>query len=69
MQDWVNLISSVGFPIVCCFMMWQFIKSTMKDLNDKIDKNTEIMSKLYEQIQYLLFGEDKNDNDKTNFSE
>lgn len=68
MQDWVNLISSVGFPIVCCFMMWQFIKSTLKDLNDKIDKNTEIMSKLYEQIQYLLFGEDKNDDDKTDFS-
>ncbi len=65
MQDWVNLISSVGFPIVCCFMLWQYMKTTMKDFQAKIDKNTEIMTRLYERIETLCFGDN---NDKEDIS-
>lgn len=67
MQDWVNLVSSVGFPIVCCFMLWQYMKTTMKDFQQKLEKNTEMMMKLYEKIDAILFGGNGNDN-QTNVS-
>lgn len=62
MSEWVNLISSVGFPIVCCVMLWQFQRTTLKDFGDKLEKNTEMMTKLYEKIDAVIFGENnKND--------
>lgn len=66
MQDWVSLISSVGFPIVCCFMLWQYMRTTMKDFQQKLEKNTEMMTKIYEKMDAIFFGEDLND--KTDIS-
>ena len=61
MTEWVNLISSVGFPIICCIMLWQFQRTTMADFSAKIEKNTEMMTKLYEKIDTLITGERNDD--------
>lgn len=67
MNEWVNLISSVGFPIICCVMLWQFQRTTMQDFSTKLEKNTEMMTKLYEKIDVVIF-ESGDDHDKNNIS-
>lgn len=46
----VSLISSVGFPIVCCIFMWQYINTTLKDFMKTMNENTKMISKLCEKI-------------------
>ncbi len=36
MQDVVNIISSVGFPIVFCLLMWKYISDQNKHLEEVI---------------------------------
>ena len=37
MESVVNLISTVGFPIVCCIFMWRSYTTTLKDLTQAIN--------------------------------
>ena len=46
----VSLISSVGFPIVCCFFMWKFIQNTLQDFTKSINENTKTIQKLCDKI-------------------
>lgn len=46
MTDWVQIISSVGFPIACCCFMGYFIISTMKDFMRIIENNTDALKEL-----------------------
>lgn len=47
----VSLISSVGFPIVCCFFMWKYINTTLKDFTNTMNENTKMIAKLCEKIE------------------
>mgnify|MGYP003289852812 CR=1 FL=1 len=36
MQDIVNIISSVGFPIVFCLLLWKYISDSTRQLTEVI---------------------------------
>lgn len=42
----VSVVSSVGFPIVCCFGMAYYINTTVKDLSKIITDHTIAIEKL-----------------------
>ena len=41
-----TLISSVGFPIVCCVFMAWYINNTMKDFTEIMNRNNTLLEKL-----------------------
>lgn len=49
MNDIINAISNIGFPIVCTIVLFSLYNKTITDFKDSIDKNTEALTKL-EQI-------------------
>lgn len=51
METIVSLISSVGFPIVCCFFMWRYINTTLKDFTNTMNENTKMIAKLCEKLE------------------
>lgn len=53
----VSLISSVGFPIVCCFFMWKYINTTLKDFTNTMNENTKMIAKLCDRIEHTMKGE------------
>lgn len=60
-MDWnalTQLITTVGFPIVCCFYLIKTHKDesdktaeTIKGLSEVIQNNTVILTRIYEQIK------------------
>lgn len=46
----VSLVSSVGFPILCCVYMWKYINDTLKDFTETMNKNTLMLEKMYERL-------------------
>ena len=46
----VSLISTIGFPIVCCFFMWKYISGTMKEFMKTIQENTQVTQKLCDKL-------------------
>lgn len=45
-SDVVNVISSIGFPIVaCCAMAW-FIATTFRNFNELVTKNNVLIEEL-----------------------
>lgn len=50
METAVSLISSVGFPIVCCFFLWRYINSTLKEFTATMAENTAMISKLIDRL-------------------
>lgn len=53
----VNLISTVGFPIVCCIaLFWKMGKQDenhrqeIDSLRQSLDNNTNVITKLYERL-------------------
>jgi hypothetical protein len=61
METVVSLISSVGFPIVCCFFMWRYINTTLKDFTATMSENTKMISKLCDRLEQSFHGKDGND--------
>lgn len=55
MGDITQLISSVGFPIVVCIGMWNYINTTMKELTNVINNNNVAL----ERILAVISKEDK----------
>ena len=59
-MDWnavIQLISTLGFPIVCCIaLFWYMIKQRdlhkeeINELKKSIDSNTTILTRLYEKL-------------------
>lgn len=43
MQDIVQLISTVGFPIVFCLLMWKYISDNNAQIKDVITEFTATM--------------------------
>lgn len=59
-----TLVSSLGFPIVCCAALFWYVNKTMKDSFDKIDhtiqqlstsiaSNTDATTKLVTTVELL----------------
>lgn len=42
----VSVVSSVGFPIVCCCGMAYYINTTMKDFTKVMNEHTTALEKL-----------------------
>ena len=62
----VSLIGSLGFPIVCCYFMWKYINTTLKDFTEMMNKNNESIGELCSKIDTIIItvlgGDDKNGN-------
>ena len=50
MNDIINAISTVGFPIVCTIVLFGLYNNTITSFMDSIDKNTEALKMLEEII-------------------
>ena len=44
------LISSIGFPIVCCIFMWKYISTTIKEFMKTVEENTRVTQKLCDKL-------------------
>lgn len=42
----VNYLSSVGFPIVACYFMWKFINTTLADFSKSLNEVTLALKEL-----------------------
>ncbi len=59
----VSLVGSLGFPIVCCYFMWKYINTTLKDFTEMMNKNNESIAELCSKIDTIILtvlGGDKN---------
>lgn len=50
----VSLVSSVGFPIVCCYFMWKYINTTLADFTKMMEKNNETTALLCDKIDLII---------------
>lgn len=50
MNEAVQLISTVGFPIVCVMFLWKYVNTTMKEFTDTMRENTAILTKLMQKL-------------------
>lgn len=61
----VSLVGSLGFPIVCCYFMWKYINTTLKDFTEMMNKNNESIAELCSKIDTIILtvlGGDNDDN-------
>ena len=49
-ENVVSLVSSVGFPIVCCIFMWRYINDTLKEFTQTMNENTRMIAKLCDKL-------------------
>ena len=50
----VSLVGSLGFPIVCCYFMWKYINTTLKDFTEMMNKNNESIAELCSKIDTII---------------
>lgn len=50
MNELTTLISTLGFPIVCCVFMWRYINTTMKEFTKTMSENTTLLQKLIDKL-------------------
>lgn len=50
-NDLLNAVSSVGFPIVMCVMLYYFNKVEIEKLRETIENNSKIIAELKEVIK------------------
>ncbi len=50
MEQWVNLVGSVGFPIAACFACFWFINNSLKDIRTALENNTLVINKLITKL-------------------
>lgn len=49
----VNLVGSLGFPIVCCVFMAKYINTTMKEFTSTMNENTKMLTRMCEKLDAL----------------
>ncbi len=61
--DLVQMVSSVGFPIVCCFMLCWYVwkqgqshKEEIDAIRKSLDDNTLIITRLVDKMDVFLRG-------------
>lgn len=59
-QTLTQLVSSVGFPIVACFIMWKALqdstaahKEEMDAMRESLNQNTVVLAELKQMLQDL----------------
>lgn len=50
MNEAVQLISSVGFPIVCVMFLWKYVNTTMKEFTDTMKEVSLTLTKLMQKM-------------------
>lgn len=50
MSEGVQLISSVGFPIVCVMFLWKYVNTTMKEFTDTMKEVQLTLTKLMQKM-------------------
>lgn len=57
-MEWVDVVQSVGFPIVACYALWksnekaaETHKAETDELRKAIENNTLVMTKLCERLK------------------
>ena len=45
-----TMIGSLGFPIVCCYFMWKYINTTMKEFTETMVENTKMLNKICDRL-------------------
>ena len=50
----INLVGSLGFPIICALICFNFINTTMKDLQKRTEENTESLKKLITLVETII---------------
>ena len=50
MNEITTLISTLGFPIVCCVFMWRYINTTLKEFTKNMAENTALLQKLIDKL-------------------
>ena len=45
-----TMIGSLGFPVVCCWFMWKYINTTMKDFTNTMTENTKMLNKICDRL-------------------
>lgn len=55
--EFINLVSSLGFPIVCCFVLWksneknnELHRKEVDELRKAIENNTQVMIQISERV-------------------
>lgn len=55
--EFINLVSSLGFPIVCCFALWKSNEKNnelhhkeVDELRKAIENNTQVMIQISERL-------------------
>lgn len=72
-QTIIQIISTLGFPIACCIALFWYINKTLKDftkdiqqavdkLTELISKDTDATTKLVTTVELLASITDKSDN-------
>ena len=46
MQEWANIISSLGFPIASCFFLAWYMSTSMKEFRATIEENSKLINEL-----------------------
>lgn len=46
----MSFIGSVGFPIVCCILLWKYISETMKEFTKTMDENTRMLNRICDRL-------------------
>lgn len=50
-QEFISLISNVGFPIVVCVFMYRMINNQLKENTTAINNNTQLMTKILTYLE------------------
>ena len=50
-NDIVTIISTVGFPIVCCVVMFKIYREDLKKMQESINNNTMVIQKLIDKLE------------------
>lgn len=61
MTEFVQIISTVGFPIAACCALGWFISKTIEQLRKTVEDNTRATLQLMQAVQYLSAGGRSND--------
>lgn len=60
-NEWVQVISNLGFPIVCCIAMGWYVKymtdkhqEEIDGLKETIDSNTQVITEMKAMVQTFM---------------
>lgn len=59
MNDIINLIGSIGFPIVACLLLWKQQEKTMSFFIETISKQTQLIESIDKRLEILERNEQK----------